>query len=447
MFDFRRLVAILTCLAAGASFAAESGGTPFREFFPYGVYAGGNNPEGTAITSEDELKASIDRVCADLVAHNMNCVWVNNLILKNLPLWLEAGEKHGVRVIPQTGGPPLLARPGWFSGKDEMVAKAGPAYEALAEQYCDNPALLAWSATEENPPIEWFYEGLAELTGKMAEWDPNHPMIAIDNKAPSAWMNARIVKPKVLCRDLYTFFADGMNGPYAPTGFRSLLTRECRQFQQASATCGAAFWIMGQGMEMTRYTEGGAQAAWRYPTPEEIRWQVWTSLQQGAKGFFFFIYEWKRGDPPPGMRGEYGEGLRNRHGEETPQFKMAAEVGHQLQPLKPLLLTLDVAPLAQEVVYWENTAITGQTHVQRDTGRRFLILVNNDCVNIQPVGIELGYSPRMLDEDDRVFNLRTGRKYDYFSFKVETLLPGDGTVLFVGTEDEWKQFKEEQAGN
>jgi hypothetical protein len=49
----------------------------------------------------------------------------------------------------------------------------------------------------------------------------------------------------------------------------------------------------------------------------------------------------------------------------------------------------------------------------------------------------------MLDEEDLLFNMRTGRKYDYFSFKTETLLPGDGTVLFVGTEAEWKQFNEE----
>ncbi|MCP4639744.1 MAG: hypothetical protein GY851_04895 [bacterium] len=447
MHTIRRLAAILSCLAAGASFAAEPESNPLREFFPYGVYALGNNPEGIGAANQDELRESMDRVCADLVAHNMNCVWPNNLRRENLPLWLEAGEKHGVRVVPQGGGPPTLVKPTWFKDRDEVLGKAGPAYKALAETYRDHPALLAWSATEENQPVEWFYEALADLTGQMAEWDPNHPMIAIDYKAPAAWMNARIVKPKALCRDLYPFFDDGMNGPYAPTGFRSLLTRECRHFREAAATCDAVFWIMGQGMSMTRHGEGGVQPAWRYPTPEEIRWQVWTSLQEGAKGFFFFIYEWKRGDPAPGMRGEYGEGLRNRHGEETPQFKMAAEVGRQIKPLTPVLLTLKVAPLDQEVVYWENTPVTGQTFVQRDTGRRFLIVVNHDCVNTQPVGIELGYSPKMLGKDDRVFNLRTGRSYDYFSFKVETLLPGGGTLLFVGTEDEWKQLKEEQAGS
>ena len=81
--------------------------------------------------------------------------------------------------------------------------------------------------------------------------------------------------------------------------------------------------------------------------------------------------------------------------------------------------------------------------IYRKTGQRFLIVVNHDCRNIQRVGIELGYFPGFLEKDDRLFDLRGGRKYDYQSLKLTTLLPGDGTIYFVGTEDKWKKFSKE----
>jgi hypothetical protein len=418
---------------------------PLRKFFPYGVYAGGNNPKNLPVQDSEELRAMIEEVCKDLAEHNINCVWSNNLIWDNLPLWLESGSRHGIRIIPQGGGPPGFVRAGWFSGKEDFARRVEPFYKDLAEKYRDEPALLAWSIPEENRPEQWFYEALADVTQKMAQWDPKHPMISLDNTASTAMMNAQIIKPKVLARDVYVFFADGMNGPYEPIGFKSLLTRECKRFQEAAESCGAVYWIMGQSMSLVSYGKGTEQMSWRYPSPEEIRWQVWAAIQQGAKGFFFFMYEHSHGEPWK-TSGAYIEGFRDRNGQETPQYRMAAEVGRQLRPLMPLLLELDAAPPHQEVVYWENTPVTGQTFIHRKTGRRFLIAVNHDCSRIQPVGIELGYWPQYLGKEEKLFDLRRGRKYDYQSLKLTTLLPGDGTIYFVGTEEEWKPFAKEFYG-
>ena len=434
----KTVAAVAIALASAAIARADVEQNPLREVFPYGVYVGGDNPEYGAIEGEADLKEMIDRVCADLAAHHMNCAWPNNLDLAGdvLPLWLEAGRKHGVRIIPQGGGPPGLARPRWFEDKYDFARKVEPLYKALAEKYGDAPALLAWSLAEENPPEQWFYEAIGDVTLKMAEWDPKHPVITMDNKAATAWLNAEVVKPKALTRDVYVFFVDGLNGPYTPVGFRSLLRRECVRFREAAESAGGVYWIMGQGMQIVNRGPGVEQAVWRYPTEEEMRWQVWAAVQQGAKGFFFFYY---RG-PKDRASGEFIEGLRDRQGKETAQFRMASEVGRQLKPLMPLLLELDVAPPHQEVVYWENTPVTGQTFVHRQTGQRFLVVVNHDCTNIQRVGIELGYFPRFLDEKDRLFDLRSGRAYGYQTIKLTTLLPGDGTVYFVGTDDEWQAF-------
>ena len=435
------ILAGIVALTAGQTFGADQTGrqeNPLRAVFPYGVYVGGNNPESVPISSDAERRAMIDRVCKDLADHHMNCAWPNNLIWDHLPLWLEAGKRHGVRIIPQGGGPPGFVRAQWFKDKADFARRVHPFYKDMAEKYRDHPALLAWCLTEENRITRWFYEAIADLTGKMAEWDPRHPMITLDNLAPTAWVNAQIVRPKALARDVYVFFADGLNGPYEPIGHRSLLTRECIQFRHAAEQIDAVYWIMGQGMRIDGYSPHGRSVpAWRMPTPAEIRWQVWASIQQGAKGFFYFFY---RGPSQPSERGEFIQGLRDRHGSETPQYRMAAEVGRQLKIYAPVLQNLDVAPPHRSVIYWENSPVSGQTFVHRKTRQRFLIAVNHDCSQIRPVGIELGYFPNMLDKDEALYDLRNGRRYDYQSIKLATLPPGDGAIYFVGTETAWAAF-------
>lgn len=170
-----------------------------------------------------------------------------------------------------------------------------------------------------------------------------------------------------------------------------------------------------------------------------MRWQVWTAIQEGAKGFFFYIYQ----NRATYANGVVDHGLRDHDASETEQFKMAGEIGGQIQFLMPLLLKLEVARPHETAVYWDNGPVSGRTHIDRTTGRRFIIAVNNDCEDIQPVNIELGYWPRYIETDEKVFDLRTRRSYGYQAFKVTTLQPGDGTVLLVGTEGEWQQFSKE----
>ena len=159
-------LALLVTLGGGPAVVASD--NPLREFFPYGVYVGGNNPEWTdKQLSREELAQAIDRVCEDLADHHMNCAWPNNLVWKNLPLWLEAGRKHGVRIVPQGGGPPGFVRAQWFKDKEDFATRVEPFYKELAARHRDDAALLAWSITEENNPVEWFYEAVAGVTRKM----------------------------------------------------------------------------------------------------------------------------------------------------------------------------------------------------------------------------------------------------------------------------------------
>ena len=437
----RQLSGLFVLLIAAVTANADD--NPLRDFFPYGVYIDGNNPlrEPNLDGRDREAVAlAIDRACQDLAEHHMNAAWTNNLMRQNIELWLAAGRKHGVRIVPQGEGPPMFLRPASFKDKPDLIKKVGDFYRPLAETHRDDPALLAWSLTEENAYLPWFHEGIGDLVRLMDEWDPNHPGIVMDNQAPGAWMVSQVIKPKALVMDCYPFFADGMSGPVEPIGHRSLWRRQCRRMRHAAESIDAPYWMIGQGIKLTSMRGSGrAVHNWRYPTPAEIRWQFWSAVQEGATGFFYFAYK----GHTQREQGESIEGLRGPNMEETVQFKEAAKLGRTLKLLAPLLLQLDVAPVHQQVEYWENTAVTAQTHVHRQTGQRFMSVVNDDCKNIQRVGIELGYWPRMLGEDDRLFDLRSGRKFDYHSIKTASLLPGDGTIYFVGTEEQWKTFSEE----
>lgn len=439
MFTFIFCLGMLASLSVTATqgWAAER----FEQFFPYGAYVIGYNPDGTVTNVKDRsaVAASFDRTCGDLAAHNMNCVWANNLAWDMLPLWLEAGRDHGIRIIAQGGGPGFL-RPEKFKNKDALLEHAEPLYQDLAGRHRSDDALLAWSVTEEAGRSDWFYQGLAELTAQMAQWDPCHPMISLDNRATSAWMNATVVQPKALCNDVYVFFADGINGPYRAMGSRDLFRRNCRLFRAAARQAGSRFWMMGQGMSEEVFIDGvKSHCIYRYPTGPEMRWQVWAAIQEGAKGIFFYIYQ----NRAVYANGVVDHGLRDHDGCETQQFRMLAEVGGQMTFLMPLLLKLDLAQPHEAAIYWDNGPVSGRTHIDRATGRRFIIAVNNDFREIQPINIELGYWPKYLKPTEKVFDLRTRRAYDYQSFKVTTLQPGDGTVLLVGTDEDWQQFSRE----
>jgi len=58
------------------------------------------------------------------------------------------------------------------------------------------------------------------------------------------------------------------------------------------------------------------------------------------------------------------------------------------------------------------------------------------------VQFELGYWPKMLDADDLLIDVTTGKIYDYNTIKLLPLLPGEGAVFFVGSAEEWKLEKE-----
>ena len=439
---------LVVCVIAGMSVpclqaeddparALTKSNNPLLEEFPYGAYIGNStNPyhDPTLNGDPQRTREAILRVCKDLSEHNMNAAWANNMSEAVLPYWLEAGKKHGVRIVIQFGGPPLFVRRSDYKNKDDMLGKVGPLYEKLTTRTKDSEALLAYSLTEEERPVTWLYDGLGELIQRIEQWDPKHPAIVMDNKLSSLSMNAKLAKPKAMVMDVYAFWNDGANGPATPLATRSFWTRQCRRARQAADSVGAPFWMIGQGHEDAA-GNGQPILGSRRMTGAETRWQFWSAIQEGVKGFFYYLYCM---NPKSLHGGHYG--LRYGPNEETEQYRVAAELGHSLKLLAPLLLRIDVAPYDQDVVYWENTPVSAQTHIDFETGQRFMSVVNNDIENVQRVGIEMAIYPLMVTPEERMYDLRSKRMFDYHSIKWMTLQPGEGTIFFVGTPETWEVF-------
>jgi len=271
----------------------------------------------------------------------------------------------------------------------------------------------------------------------MAMWDPQHPAIMLDNNAASAAISAEIVRPRGMAMDSYVFFADPKSGPSTSSASRSLWTRQCGRMKEISASIDAPYWMMAQAMELWDMRgEKPAHKIWERPTVAQLRWQVWSAVQRGATGIFFFIYHGPfRG---PGGTGESMIGLIDEHGRETPLYREAAMVGAKLKTLAPIFLQLRPVPVDKEAG-WEDSVVSARIHRHSVTGRRYVSMVNNDWDQAQPMAVALGCFLGTMDKTEKLYNLESGKVYD----AADLLGPGDVALFFVGTEDGWTAFRKD----
>ena len=433
---------LISALLASSTWATESVGV--REFFPFGVYAGGNGPVSTMAAGGRSLEDQIDFTCRDLVAHNFNCVWANNLSPQNLPLWLKKGREHGIRIIPQGGGMPmyLLNRGSWEDKWEAAIEEqVKPFYIDLARTLRQDPTLLAYSIVEEIPPDSPFFPHIASVTRLVAELDPSHPVIVLYNRATSAERAAREIRPAIIAYDCYPFFTNPNSGPTTHHAQRSYYERQIARFHRAAASIDAHLWIMAQswGRVPAREDADPERRGMRAPTRAEMRYQVWAALFNGAKGIFFFAYG---ANPEPNGDGYYNEYFLDHKGQPLDHYEEAARVSRELDPLKPLLLNLDLVPDA-EVVYWENRPqVHGRTFVHGETGDRYLMTFNANVEEAQPTDLELGYYQHYLSVDDRLYDVLTGEELDGAGLRRVELEPGSGALYLIGQAAAWSRHQE-----
>jgi len=147
-----------------------------------------------------------------------------------------------------------------------------------------------------------------------------------------------------------------------------------------------------------------------------------------------FFYAYSTGTPKED--GTVNEHFLDLDGRPLDIYEEAARVSRALDPIKPLLLRLQVAPHDRQVVYWENLpVIHGQTFVHQETGDRYLTVLNSDLEAAQPMNLEFGFFQQYLSPDDRFFRALSGEQYDAASLREQRLEPGCGELFLIGQQE------------
>ena len=287
-------------------------------FFPIGLWFEGAPSINGGPADPAGAKAYYDRCFADMAQHGFNCVAVPN---SPMALWepmLKSAGEHGIKVVLEIGSlAGLVSRPDPIT-EAEAYAAAKPVVELLSKY----PALLRYQMRDE--PTGDMVPNWVLLQRVMAALDPKHPVFSCFCGTDAL---ATLAKTAPLSEAVFDIYPHNPGTPpQSLGGFLPTLDA----FKQASGA--NPMWaVLG---------DFACGASWRYPSPEELRAVTYLSLAAGAKGAFYFIYQFMPG---------YLDGLVKPDGTPTPMWESTAALAREMKTLTPVLMGLKADATPAEV--------------------------------------------------------------------------------------------------
>jgi hypothetical protein len=255
-------------LGAGASAASPSANT-WKLGRPIVTYwAGPGYPGGSPLD---------DKAAVQLTEGGWNVVWCGEKEL-------DVAHRHGLRGLLTD---PLLSL-GSLADSKEL--------DALIRRVKDHPALYAYHLIDE--PSAELFPALSKLVTHLRQQDSahlayinllptyaNNQQLGIPGECVPAYMEhlrqfVDVVRPQLLSYDHYQFTNSGDNEQY----FLNLAL-----VRQKSLAAGLPFLNIVQA---SNWVPGSAASpsAPRIPTPDEMRYLVYTTLAYGAQGISYYVY-------------------------------------------------------------------------------------------------------------------------------------------------------------
>jgi hypothetical protein len=385
-----------------------------------------------------------DEALARATGEGYNLTWVSTN-------GLDVAARHKMRAMLQS---PLL--------KPEVLDDPAKRAEldALIERVKKHPALEAYYLTDE--PGAGAFPGLGKLVAYLRERDPAHlayinlyPTYANEQQlevSAAAAERARvsyptnfagvgtddqtvlryrehvkkfveIVKPELLSYDHYHFLQRKSDG--RPNDGKQYFLN-LALIRMAAQEAGVPFVNIVQA--------GNGEPSWRVPTPEEMRWLIYTTLAYGGRGLSYFTYWNWRG-------GLYADG------KPSPLVQPVAALNREMAKFGPELLTLDsLAVYHTAPLPYGTEAIPATAPIQVVGQGRFVLglfgksaqpsafmIVNRDYEHSAEAVLKIALPGSQLQELDRRaggwFNAaRLGKDR---MFKTQ-LAPGDGRLFRIG---------------
>lgn len=439
-------VACMLAVIPSQAHAAEPPG--LASSFPLGVYWPWERTAGLAKRNGLEKWDFVDRCLDHLKKQGFDAVWAVNLGIPDLPGLAQRMAAREMKLVPALGE--LHYNIDWRRNNWTYLEKESKrAIEAAGE----SPAILAWALCDE--PGRGLVGEMETFRRKFISWGAKQPPVVV-TMWPDSPTYAEQAGFEAVCTDIYPFFSQGNpNGPNTPAASRSWYRRQSQVTVQVAQKNGRTPWIMPQCFVEIwgpwKYDEHldavllpGAILHWRQPSPGEARWQVWSALGVGMRGFFWFVNlpppeDQPEAKPyvgptfPPALAVKEATpvggpgGLLRPDGTDTPQCLAVAEAFAAVRPLLPLLK--DAAPAGQPCDTISPPGWIGALHNSK-LNRTFTAVVNDDTDQGQTLKISL------LKPHD-VRDLRNGKVLERSSDNTVTVTlgPGDGNLLEVIGQD------------
>ena len=293
---------------------------------------------------------SIEGICQDLAAINMNAVWVTGFDgeranTAQMGRWLESARAHTMKVVLQGSAGDYAIKKGVsvIEQQTHLRQFVVPIWKGIAKRFRSHFALLAYvpvesisDAAEEG--AEPTLRALDELGSVLGGIDVLNPVITNHDakNLAVAQAEARIRRRsiKILAAHCFPFMrphpwseASWATQEAATQGMLDITVKQVR----IASSVGVPMWLTGQafGSVLTKKWVGQWEDA-ELPSKEQMHLQVWTAIIAGAKGFFASRYQSSREPSDPEQARvddwEVATGLRTLEGEPTTAYEGLKEV-------------------------------------------------------------------------------------------------------------------------
>lgn len=442
MYSKAALFAVIWILAVLPQRAVAIEPPDLASSFPLGVYWPWERTAGLAKRNGLEKWEFVDRCLDNLKRQGFDAVWAVNLGIPDLPGLAQRMAAREMKLVPALGE--LHYNIDWRRNNWTYLEKES---KRALEAAGGSPAILAWALCDE--PGRGLVGEMETFRRKFISWGAKQPAVVV-TMWPDSPTYAEQAGFDAVCTDIYPFFSQGNpNGPNTPVASRSWYRRQAQSTVQVAQKNGRTPWIMPQCFVEVwgpwKYDEHldavllpGAILHWRQPTVGEARWQVWSAIGVGMRGFFWFVNLPPPDDQPeakpyvgptfpPALAVQKATpvggpgGLQRPDGSDTPQGLAVAEAFAAVKPLLPLLK--GAAPGGQPCGTLAPPGWIGALH-NPNLKRTFTVVVNDDTDQRQTLKITLAKPHPVRD-------LRNGKVLECASDNTitVTLGPGEGTLL------------------
>lgn len=445
---------LVSLLLPVPSAVAESRSVPADappSFVPFGAYLSWERSAACAKHFGVDRWTDVCRRLDALHANHFNLLWVTNMAQADLPRLIDECGKRNLKLVPSMSV--VEAKIDWRWAKNSTYYDS--VLPRLVKVSGKANALVGWVLSDE-PKLEHLSR-VETLRRRFRALDPNRFCTAV-TMWPQTPDFARRSRLPVICVDLYPFFGpNDPNGPHTEAASKSFFRRNAARMVEAIGTRDAVGWVMGMCFSdiwgPRKYDDRwhliglrGAYLHWRAPTLAEMRWQVWETFRNGAKGFVCYTLAPEAPTPetatlpPPDVKWrrvlaksptDLGpNALTNPDGSPTPQLNELGRVFQTLAPHAPLLRRWRSAP---EPLLEVTSPGKQQGFVDPTTGARYAVILNDDLKAKHTLAVRVGEDIAAVT--DLLTRKRLTLHPDFVggsSVGEVALDAGEGTILQLG---------------